>query len=327
MTSTAHSLRERMPSMPAWPKGLPRVSIVAETKPPSWGRVVTSWALTLISAILLAVLVNLILVSQLQHWTAQHRLYSQLRLSLAQGSAPIGQVGADQKLVAPGTPIALLDIPRLHVHEVVVEGTASHQTKLGVGHRRDTPMPGQAGVSVLMGRHSAYGGVFRHLDRLVPGDTFTVTTGQGRATYTVIGPRVGTVKVPELTADQGRLTLITATGGPFQPQHVLRVDADLSRTSTTTSGSTTTSPSAFARPPAAFAPGVITNSEQAMSGDPSRAFSLSWLVELLAIAAAATVWSWKRWSRRATWMVCVPVLALLALACADRVTDFLPNLM
>ncbi len=294
------TLRDRMPSPPAWPAGLPKLRIVEESQVPDWRTTVISSAL--------------MLVSQLQHWSSQHRLYGQLRLSMAEGSVPIGQIGVNGKLVTPGTPIALLTIPRLGVREVVVEGTTSELTKRGVGHRRDTPFPGQAGASVLMGRASAYGGVFAHLGRLQKGDTFSIRTGQGLVTYEVDGPRVGTVTLPALDAQHGRITLITATGGPFQPHHVLRVDAEQ------------VTP-ALPRPTVAIAPGVIAPNEQAMSGDRDRAFSLSWLAELLVLAAVAAVWAWKRWNRLATWLVFVPLLSAVALACADRVTDLLPNLI
>lgn len=315
MTATVtpgRSLRQRIPSPPAWPAGLPKVRLVPETRRPDWPTVVVSSALMLLSTLLLGLLVNLMLVSQVQHWTAQHRLYGQLRLSLAEGSVPVGQLGVDGKLVAPGTPIALLTIPRLGVHEVVVEGTTSAQTKQGVGHRRDTPFPGQAGVSVLMGRASAYGGVFGQLGRLTAGDTFSVRTGQGLSTYRVDGPRNGTVQRPVLDGQHARVTLITAVGGPFQPRRVLRVDAE--QTS-----------KVLPRPPAPIT--QVSASEQAMAGDPDRTFSLSWLGELLVLTAVAGVWSWQRWSHAGTWIVFAPLLIAVGLACADRVTDLLPNLL
>jgi LPXTG-site transpeptidase (sortase) family protein len=283
-------------------------------KAPDAASVVASYGLTLLSVVLLSLLANVTVVSQLQHFTAQHSLYDQLRLSLAEGSTPIGQLDAQGHLVARGTPIALLEIPDLGVKEVVVEGTASRQTKVGVGHRPDTPLPGQPGVSVLMGRAAAYGGVFGQLDRLAAGRTFTVTTGQGRSTYKVIGVRTGTVKLPALVGSAGRLTLVTAAGSPFLPHGVMRVDADLVST-------------AYPRPAVAFAGGVIDDAEQGLAGDPSRLFSLSWLLELLVVVAVGAVWVWKRWSHQAALVVVGPVVAAVGLACADRICDLLPNLM
>ncbi|MGN6721511.1 MAG: sortase, partial [Marmoricola sp.] len=163
---------------------------------PSPRSMLVSYALSLLSLLLICIVLNLTVISQFQHWTAQRKLYGELRLSLAQASTPVGQTDVNGKLTALGTPLALLDIPTLGIHEVVVEGTTSAQTKVAVGHRRDTPLPGQAGVSVLMGRQYAYGGVFGDIDRLRAGDAITITTGQGVARYRVIGPRLRTVRLP-----------------------------------------------------------------------------------------------------------------------------------
>jgi len=299
---------------PSWPSGLPKLERVAVEAEPSDRTMVLSYALSLLSAVLLVLLVNLTVVSQLQHYAAQHRLYHQLRLSLAEGSVPIGQLDVNGALVAPGTPIALLEIPEIGVHEVVVEGSTSQETKLGVGHRRDTPFPGQAGVAVLEGRSAAYGGVFKHLDELTRGATFTVTTGQGVSTYRVLGVRDASTKLPELTTDAGRMTLVTAAGRPYMPSGVLRVDADLiSKT--------------YPRPPVALGPGAIAGDEQALTGDRSRISSLAWLLELLVVLGVGAVWAWKRWDRFAAWVVFAPLLTVTAFAAADRVCDLLPNLL
>lgn len=316
MTATFQDSRSwwgRNNPLPGLGRHLPQVRRIPTEQRTGSPLVDVSYGLTILAVVLFTLLVNLTLVSQIQHFSAQHSLYQQLRLSLAEGSTPIGQLDARGELVEPGTPVALLKIPALGISEVVVEGTASRQTKLGVGHRPDTPYPGQPGTSVLMGRSAAYGGVFKHLDRLEAGQVFTVTTGQGIAKYRVIGPRTG-AKVPALTGTAGRLTLVTAQGAPFVPHGVLRVDADL------------VSPS-VPRPPIAFAAGVVEDSQQALGSDRGRLFSLSWLMELLVLMTAGAVWAWKRWSHPAMWVVFVPVLAATGLACADRVCDLLPNLI
>lgn len=306
--------RRRLPEAPAWTRRIPRVRRVPRATRPDPVLVAASYALTILSAALLVMLVNVTLVSQLQHFTAQHRLYDELRLNLAQGSTPIGQTDGNGRLVEPGTPMALLKIPALGIREVVVEGAASQQTKLGVGHRPDTALPGQPGVSVLMGRAAAYGGVFGSIDRLKPGETFAVQTGQGQATYKVLGVRGKDTKLPALSGDAGQLTLITASGPPFLPQKTVFVDAQL-----------VSKP--FPRPAAAVSLGVFDPSEKPLASDTGRMFSLSWLMELLVLLAAGSVWAWKRWGHPGTWVVFAPMLAVTALACADRISDLLPNLM
>jgi sortase A len=68
--------------------------------------------------------------------------------------------------LAWGTPVALLEIPRLGLREVIVEGTSSDPMMSGPGHRRDTPLPGQVGTSVIAGWRATYGGPFRSIDQL-----------------------------------------------------------------------------------------------------------------------------------------------------------------
>lgn len=307
---------KRRGEVPVWTQRLPRVRRVEPAQPPSTIAVVYSWSLTLLASFLLVLIVNITVISQVQHFLSQHRLYDELRSSLAGQSAPVGQLDVNNQLTPHGTPIGLLKIPELGIREVIVEGSSSQETKLGVGHRPDTPLPGQAGKSVLMGRAAAYGGVFGSIDRLQKGDTFTVTTQQGTATYEVIGRRTGkTVTLPSLaTGATGILTMVTATGSPFLPDGDLFVDSKLVSTP-------------FVPGQAAVAVGVYDPSNNPMVGDPSRLFGLSWLLELLVLLAAGAVWAWKRWDQRAMWIVFVPVLAAVSFLVADHIADLLPNLM
>lgn len=300
-------------ALPALPQRLPRLTREAIEEPPE-RRVLASYVMTMLSVCLLSMLLNLTVVGQLQHYLAQRHLYGQFRVALASGTAPIGQTDVLGHVLALGTPVARLEIPSLGVDEIVVEGSTSWQTMTGVGHRRDTPLPGQAGVSVLLGRAAAYGGVFGHLDELRPGATIDVLTGQGRSTYEVIGVRGVGSRLPVLGADDGRLTLATASGLSYRPTGVTRVDAELTST-------------AFPRPPPVLSSASLAGSEQALSGDRSHTFALTWLLELLALMLVASVWSWKRWRREATWLVFAPVLGTIGLAVADGLSGMLPNLM
>lgn len=283
--------------------------------PPKPASVVFSMALTMVAALITLQLMNIIVISPLQHSTAQARLYDQLRLTLSEGSAPLGQTDFEGKLVAPGTPLALLEIPDLNVREVIVEGTAAPQTMDGVGHRRDTPLPGQPGTSVLMGRSGAFGGVFRNLYLAGPGSTFNVTTAQGVASYQVTGQRrAGDMAPPPPSGTEGRLTLITADGPPFMPDEVLRVDAKLVS-------------KAFDKPAPVIAPGSLPGQEQAMGQDTSNLFVLVLCLQLLIVMALAAVWSWKRWGKWETWVVFLPVLGATALLTGTQINYLLPNLL
>ncbi|MFF4354577.1 sortase [Streptomyces sp. NPDC001530] len=267
-----------------------------------------------LAALLLGLTAQLLLVSGLQERAAQHAAFDQLRAQLALGTAPVAQTDQQGDLLAPGTPVALIDIPAVHVHQVVLEGTDSAVLTDGPGHRRDTPLPGQAGTSVLMGRAAAYGGPFGRLDELAAGDTFTVTTGQGRAKYQVFGVRRAGDPAPATVASgKGRLVLVTATGPRFMPGGVLRVDADLVSAPVQT-------------PAAVIRSGTLPESEQPLAGPSGVPWPLvMWLQALVAVAVAA-VWTWHRWGRHQTWIVFAPVIAVLGLQVATRTTELLPNL-
>lgn len=311
-TAEAEQGRRRAGPLPRPPR-LPRLERVPRPKPTP-RQMLISYAFSLLALLLACVLVNLIVISQFQHWTAQRKLYGELRLALAQGSSPVGQIDGSGHLVALGTPVALLQIPKLGISEVVVEGTTSTQTKAAVGHSRDTPLPGQAGVSVLMGRQAAYGGVFGDIGQLRAGDQIVITTGEGVARYRVIGPRLEKERLPGLTGNQGRLILQTASGIPFLPSGTLTVDADLVS-------------KAFQTPAVAIAPGGATASEQPMAGDTTGVVALSWLMELLVLLAVGAVFAWKLWDRRAAWIVAFPLILVTSLACADKICSLLPNLI
>jgi sortase A len=302
------------PPAPAAPAAAPAAKPAPARPPVEPSRQVLSYVLSLVSLVLLVLLVQLTLVSQLQHFAAQKSLYRELRLHLAEGSVPIGQQDINGRLVTPGTPLALLEIPEIGVREVVVEGTTSRETRIGVGHKRDTPLPGQAGGSVLMGRAAAYGGAFGKLDQLKAGDTFTVTTGQGVSTFAVIGQSTGDISLPQLAPGGGRLTLITAAGTSFMPTGARRLFASL------------VTP-AFPAPPVAIAKGNIEPSEAAMAGDWGTLVPLSWLLELLIGLSVAAVWTWKRWGHKGTWIAFAPLLVAVSVAGADRICALLPNLM
>ncbi|WP_053746799.1 sortase [Streptomyces sp. NRRL WC-3618] len=268
-----------------------------------------------LAALLLGVTAQLLLVSGIQQHSAQRAAFDALRDQLAQGTAPVAQVDQEGRLLAPGTPVALIDVPALGMSQVVLEGTDSAVLTEGPGHRRDTPMPGQAGTSVLMGRAAAYGGPFGRLARLAAGNRFTVVTGQGKATYEVIGVRrAGDPAPAPLAAGKGRLVLVTATGPRFMPDGVLRVDADLV--------------SAPAETPAAvIRSGTLPQAEEPLAGPSGMPWPLVMWLQALLLAAVAAVWTWHRWGRHQTWIVFAPVVAVLGLQVTTRATELLPNLL
>jgi sortase A len=272
-------------------------------------------ALLSLAALLLGSTAQLLVLSGVQQHNAQHAAFDELRAQLALGTAPVAQTDQQGSLLAPGTPVALIEVPELGLTQVVLEGTDSSVLTDGPGHRRDTPMPGQSGTSVLMGRAAAYGGPFGHLAELAAGDTFTVTTGQGKARYRVADVRrAGDPAPAPLASGKGRLVLVTATGPGFMPSGVLRVDADL-----------VSAP--FQTPAAVIRSGTLPGSEEPLARPSGVPWPLVMWLQALLLAAVAAVWTWHRWGRHQTWLVFAPVLAVLGLQVATRATELLPNLL
>lgn len=266
------------------------------------------------SIVLLSFVGHVTIFGALQESRSQAQLYQELRDSLADATTPLGQLDLHHRVVATGTPIALISIKKIGVTQVIVEGTSSEALRSGPGHRRDTVMPGQAGTSVIFGRQSTYGGPFGALTALVPGDVISVTTGQGTSRFTVFGLRRPGDRLPvSLPTGEGRLELVTADGPALAPGGTLYVDASL--TSKTRDSATPV-----------FTEAALDPGEKVMAIDPNALlpflFSLQWLV----IAAALAMWLVRKWGRWQTWIVAGPVLLVLGATTADLAMGFLPNL-
>ncbi|MFD3493373.1 sortase [Streptomyces sp. NPDC058690] len=303
------------PTAPPPDTPTPRPPAEAPRSPARPGLALAGAALCVLAAVLLGFAANLTVVGHLQHARDQQTAYDELRRQLALGTAPVGQRDFEGKLLEPGAPVALLRIPALGMKEVVAEGTTSDLLMAGPGHRRDTPLPGQAGTVVVMGRQWAYGSPFNNLHVLPVGTRLELTSGQGKAVYEVTGIRRAGDELPAaLGQGQGRLTLITATGAPYTPNGVLRVDAKLI---------TPVQPN----PPRDLRAGWITPSEQALGTDDDAWLAVFLWSQGLLLASLIAVIAYRVWGRWQTWICAGPVLVALGLADSRAITALLPNLL
>jgi len=267
------------------------------------------------SVLLLSFVVHAVGFSAFAHYRAQTLAYGELRTSLAKAETPVGQLTDADVMTEMGTPVALLEAPTIGLSEVVLQGSSSDVLRSGIGHRRDSVMPGQDGTATILGRQSTYGGPFSQLYRLQPGDPITVTTGQGDSVYLVLGlRRAGDPQPPAREAGTGRLELQTADGLALFPSGVLYVDAELVSTVQQTPSSVMGYP---ALPP----------EERAMGQQSGSWFIAFFFAVFLAAAAAGVIWLWRTWGRWQAWLIGVPVLLALGVATADVVMDALPNLL
>lgn len=214
---------------------------------------------------------------------------------------------------AEGAATALLDIPSLDVHDVVVEGTSTQDLKRGPGHLRGSPQPGEFGNVVILGRRTTYGAPFRHLDQLGPHDTVTLITGTGSFEYDVTSvERTGAGSADALNGTtDSRLTLVTSDSAYF-PSGRLVVVAKLRGTPLDVS--TVSQP-------------LYDPDELGLSGDVlGFGLGLVWLLLLVAV-----VWVQPRlpreWPSRVRYLLTTPVVAALILLIFTSVDRLLPSTM
>lgn len=260
----------------------------------------TSWEIAVLTRILLLISVGalgfvayVVLVGSVRHDRGQDLLYAQVRERLAAIEMPTGGV------IEPGAPVGVLEIPGLGLNEVVVEGTAGTQLVDGPGHLRTSPLPGQPGVAVLMGRAATFGGPFRDIAALREGDEVVATTGQGRFTYRVDGVRRdGDPLPPPPAAGSGRMLLTSAEGTDLfglslRPDRTVFVDATLIDRAA----------SAGADQPMSLLP-----EELPLRRDESALVPLVLWLQALLVSVVGFAWARVRWGRLETWFVGTPVV-------------------
>jgi sortase A len=260
-------------------------------------------SLLLLGALVLGFAGYLYGLSGVQEARSQTVMFTQLQNELANQVAPLGPT-------TPGSPVAILSMPSIGIHDlIVVQGTSPQNLTLGPGHRRDTPMPGQGGVSAIYGHAATSGAPFARLAQLQPGGIISVITGQGVSTYTVAAVTDGGQVIDDPWPS--RLVLMTASS-PVIPSSFIEVDARL-----------TASP----RPSPGVAP-VISSSELPMAGDHSSlalTAVMEWALALAVVAGGAT-FAALRWSPWPVYIVATPLILAVLWNLYQSLAMLLPNL-
>jgi sortase A len=138
-------------------------------------------------------------------WVFQQRESRDLE-RLLQVRSPIAR--AVTPAIAARGLIGRLEIPRLGLSTVLIEGDDSKTLRRAVGHIPGSPLPGQPGNVALTGHRDTF---FRPLRNIRENDIIVVTTLQGEYRYRVVSLRVVTPdNVAVLNAGAGEvLTLVT----------------------------------------------------------------------------------------------------------------------
>ncbi|HUC36777.1 MAG TPA: class E sortase [Acidimicrobiales bacterium] len=77
-----------------------------------------------------------------------------------------------------GQPVGILQIPKIGLDIVIVEGTSTADLELGPGHYPGTPLPGQPGNAAVAGHRTTYLHPFYNLNEMALGDLIYITTPQ-----------------------------------------------------------------------------------------------------------------------------------------------------
>ena len=145
---------------------------------------------------------------------------------LIRTNAPLPAIN---RVVAPGrgSTLGRLEVPRLGLSTIVIEGDDEYSLLVGAGHLPETPLPWNDGNSVLAGHRDTD---FRPLRNIQVGDTIRFQTADIAVDYTVRGTEI--VEPTDVTAleatDVPTLTLITCYPfsyiGPAPKRFIVRAE-------------------------------------------------------------------------------------------------------
>ena len=110
---------------------------------------------------------------------------------------------------APATlaPVARLEIPRIGLDEIVVEGVGDDALNAGPGHLPGSAMPGEKGNAIISAHRDRH---FRNLDEVAVGDSIRTEVGQYTVIWRVVSRRVLDAESRALFQTEGpTLTLTT----------------------------------------------------------------------------------------------------------------------
>ncbi len=120
---------------------------------------------------------------------------------------------------SPAGPVRI-QIPKIDVDSTVVSGDGWRELQQGVGHHLGSKNPGESGNMVLSAHNDVYGEIFRHLDKLQPGDEVIVSTLTKDYKYIVQDRQLvppDAVWVLESRGEEKQLTLISCY--PYQKDY------------------------------------------------------------------------------------------------------------
>ncbi|MBN1992629.1 MAG: class E sortase [Anaerolineae bacterium] len=102
------------------------------------------------------------------------------------GPASAVALAVEQK---PNPPTRIV-IPKINVDAPIVANITWEDLKKGVGHLPGSANPGERGNLYLAAHNDIFGEIFRHLDRLEPGDEYFIYSGEQKFRYVATEKRI-----------------------------------------------------------------------------------------------------------------------------------------
>ena len=130
--------------------------------------------------------------------------------------SPVGRPAAPTTAldtIATGNPIGVIEIPRLGLSSVVLEGDEEAALLFGVGHLSDTPLPWRGGNSVFAAHRDTF---FRGLGAIRPKDVIRFRAGNTEIEYRVKDTKIVEPTDVHVLAPTRTSTLTLITCYPFR---------------------------------------------------------------------------------------------------------------
>lgn len=114
-----------------------------------------------------------------------------------------------------GEPFGRLQIAKIGLDTVAVNGTVAEDLRKGPGHYPATTFPGLGGTVAIAGHRTTYGAPFRKIDELGRGDRLVLEMPYGRFTYVFTRQRIVKPDAVWVTRDRGYDQLVLSACHPL----------------------------------------------------------------------------------------------------------------
>jgi len=150
--------------------------------------------------------------------TAQTKLYSSFEVfSEPEAKKPVAEIVKTLTAEVKQNAIAILSIEEIGLKVATVTFRKYEDLRTAVGYIPNSDLPGEPGISFIVGHRTGFGSPFRELDQLVLGDRITLKSANGEINeYLVefVEIKRPTQAIPELKKLNGETNLLLVTCHP-----------------------------------------------------------------------------------------------------------------